>query len=332
VIVDGHLDLAWNALALGRRLEEQPPEGSVISLPALREAGVGLVFGTLFAEPAGRVGLADDFTYRQPREASLIARAQVGWYQGSGITLIRDREQLAGYLRGWRRGQLAAVLLMEGADPVESPADVARWAALGVRIVGPAWAETRYSAGTGKPGGLTPAGVELLREMAEAELILDLSHLADQAVDEALGLWRGPVIASHSNARALTPGDRQLPDSTLAEVGRRGGVVGVSFYRGHLRPDDGAARLGDVAAHVLHVARATGGPEHVGLGSDLDGGFGAKDAAIPNLGRLDDLGDLLNRSFNRAQVEGIMAGNWLELLLHHLAPVPADRSEPKEDL
>jgi membrane dipeptidase len=123
---------------------------------------------------------------------------------------------------------------MEGADPIEDPSQLGRWVDAGVRIVGLAWGRTRYSGGTGAPGGFTPLGRRLLEAMARKKLILDLSHLAERAVREALEAWRGPVIASHSNARALAPGDRQLSDQTVAEIARRGGVVGVSFYKKHL--------------------------------------------------------------------------------------------------
>ena len=83
--------------------------------------------------------------------------------------------------------------------------------------------------------------------MKRRQLILDLSHMADQAVADAFALWRGPIMASHSNSRELVPGDRQVTDQTVAEIAQRGGVVGVSFYRDHLRRS-GRATLDDVAA------------------------------------------------------------------------------------
>src|SRR5436305_12138086 len=120
---------------------------------------------------------------------------------------------------------------MEGADPIETPAQLGAWTERGVRIIGPAWGKTRYSGGTGAPGGLTELGRQLLRAMRRKHVILDLSHMADQAVADAFALWRGPIMASHSNARAIVPGDRQLTDGSVAEIGRRGGVLGISFYQ-----------------------------------------------------------------------------------------------------
>src|ERR1700730_19128214 len=146
---------------------------------------------------------------------------------------------------------------MEGADPVETPSQRGRWTDRGVRIIGPAWGPTRYSGGTGAPGGLTELGVRLLKAMRRKRVILDLSHMADQAVAEAFALWRGPIMASHSNARAIVPGDRQITDATAAEVAQRGGMLGVSFYQHHLRKS-GQASLEDVVRHTEHLARAAG--------------------------------------------------------------------------
>jgi membrane dipeptidase len=203
---------------------------------------------------------------------------------------------------------------MEGADPIEDVGQVEDWKELGVRIVGPAWSGTRYAGGTGAPGGLTELGFALLREMERNGLLLDLSHLAEQAVRDALDGWRGPLLASHSNAQALVPGDRQLADGTLREIGARGGVVGVNLFARFLRADQRPARLDDVVRHVRHLAAATGGVEHVGLGTDLDGGFPAAATPLRRLERLAELGPRLRRHFSALQVEGVLGGHWLEFL------------------
>jgi membrane dipeptidase len=130
-------------------------------------------------------------------------------------------------------------------------------------------------------------------------------------------------MASHSNARELVPGDRQVTGDTVAEIARRGGVVGVSFYQQHLRAK-GRATLEHVVQHIVHHARAAGGPEHVGIGTDLDGGFDARYAPFDSLASLKELPARLRLHFNRAQVEGIMGGNWLAFLARSL-PQPASR-------
>ncbi len=317
MIVDAHLDIAWNALAHGCRFDAPPARGHLVSRPALEAAGVGIVFCTIFCPPGGRA-LAGGFGYETPREAHLIARAQLGYYRSVGLPLIRDRRDLDRHLRRWRRQGPAGVLLMEGADPIESPGQMGWWAEQGVRIVGPAWGRTRYAGGTGEPGGLTPAGVELLRAMRSTGTILDLSHLADRALTEALELWDGPVMASHSNARRLVPGDRQLEDGTVMEIAARGGMVGVSFCGGHLRADGRRPRLQDVVEQIAHLARVAG-VEHVGLGTDLDGGFTAERAPLRRLEQLGELRRLLLRRFTGRETEGILGGNWIEFLRRNLA-------------
>lgn len=320
MIVDAHLDIAWNAVAHGRGFLGPPAPGYVISRQSLVAAEVGLVFATIYCAPA-RAGrsMRTRFVYENAHEANLVATTQVNYYRACGLPLIGDRKELAAHARGWRKGRLAAVLLMEGADPIETPSQLGAWTDRGVRIVGPAWSGTRYSGGTGAPGGLTELGRQLLKAMRRKKVILDLSHMADQAVADAFELWRGPIMASHSNSRDLVSGDRQLTDASVAEIARRGGIVGVSFYGRHLRKS-GRVTLDDVVRHVVHHARAAGGPEHVGLGTDLDGGFSAKEAPIDSLAKLKELPARLRLHFNRAQVEGILGGNWLDFLSRSLPP------------
>jgi len=323
LIVDAHLDIAWNAISAGRPFLGPPAPGYMVSRPTLVAAEVGLVLATLYTAPARAVRpMRTRFVYENAHEAYVMATAEVNYYRACELPLVRDQAELAAYARGWKKGRLAAVLLMEGADPVEDPSQLGAWTDRGVRIIGPAWRATRYSGGTGMPAGLTELGRQLLKAMRRKHVILDLSHMADQAVADAFASWRGPIMASHSNARALVPGDRQVTDETVAEIARRGGVVGVSFYQQHLRAT-GRATLEDVVRHIVHHARAAGGPEHVGIGTDLDGGFDARHAPFDSLARLKELPARLRLHFNRAQVEGIMGGNWLAFLARSLPPPPS---------
>ena len=320
MIVDAHLDIAWNAVADGRGFLGAPAPGYLVSRSSLVGAGVGLVFATLYCAPAtGRRAMRTRFVYENAHEANLMATAQVNYYRTCGLDLITNRKALADYATGWRKGKLAAVMLMEGADPIETPAQLGAWTDRGVRIIGLAWSRTRYSGGTHAPGGVTELGRQLLKAMRRKKVILDLSHMADQAVADAFELWRGPIMASHSDSRTFVPGDRQLTDESVAEIARRGGVVGVSFYARHLR-SSGRATLDDVVRHIVQHAKSAGSPEHVALGTDLDGGFDGKLAPIDSLTKLKELPPRLRRHFSRAQVDGIMGGNWLEFLARSLPP------------
>ena len=314
VIVDAHLDIAWNAVSSGRGFLAPPDPGYLVSRSSLVTGGVGLIFATLYTAPA-RAGrsMRTRFVYENAHEAQIMAVAEVNYYKSCGLQMIGDKAELKVYVGGWKKGQLAAVLLMEGADPIEDPSQLGAWTGMGVRIVGPAWGGTRYSGGTGAPGGLTELGRQLLKAMRRKKVILDLSHMAQEAVEDAFKMWRGPIMASHSNSRSIVPGDRQITDATAREIARRDGVIGVSFYQKHLRTS-GRATLADVEKHVLHLAQAAGGPERIGLGTDLDGGFDAREAPLSDLTELKELAAKLRRHFSRAQVEGVMGDNWIEFL------------------
>jgi membrane dipeptidase len=318
--VDAHLDIAYNALLNGHSFATEPPDGYAVSRSTLAAAGVGLVCATLMCAPkqarpqivalSGREPPLELF-YESVREASIIANAQIGYYASVGLRMLRTATELREYRSSWEPGQLAAILLLEGADAIERPDDAAWWFDRGLRIVGPAWTKTQYAGGTGAPGGMTTLGIQLLHEMAKLGYVLDISHLADQAIADALETWNGPIMSSHANARHLVPGDRQLADWAIRAIADRGGVLGISFHDGHLtagHPADPSV----VAEHAAYLATVAGDPVHVGIGSDLDGGFPTSRAAITNMDQLDTIEDELLKHFDPDEVSGILGRNWLD--------------------
>lgn len=343
-IVDAHLDLAHNVVDGGRDLtlpaadlrarEGRGAEQVTATLPELRRGGVALVFGTIFATPAGRdlgpaVPRSDQDRvagYRTPAEAEAMGLAQLavyeGWARDGLVRLVTSRTQLASHLAAWREDDVPGlVVLMEGADPIREPAALADWAARGLRIVGPAWSTTRYSAGTDAPGSLTPAGRELIAAANELGLAIDLSHLALDAAREALEL-ADRIAATHVHPHALAPTDRHLPDDVLAAVARRGGVIGVTLVNYFLDPgwEPGSGRPVTVAEHwarhAAHIAGVTGW-DHVGIGTDLDGGVGLEEtpAEIDTVADLHVLGDAVPPEARA----GVLGGNWLRWLEATLA-------------
>jgi membrane dipeptidase len=215
---------------------------------------------------------------------------------------------------------------MEGADGVRQPAELPTWFGAGVRILGPAWAGTQYAGGTGEPGPFTRAGRSLLQMMAELGLILDLSHLADKGVEEALEHYPGPLIASHSNARALlSPDDsqRHLSDETIRRIARRKGIIGVVLFKNFVRKGIKSSdprhlvTLDDVVTQIDHMCQLAGHVNHIGLGSDFDGGFGLEHSptGLDSIADLPRIGEALGRrGYTATDVEAIMGGNWLNLL------------------
>lgn len=348
-IVDAHLDIAYNALRHGRdflldveeiREKEENPgpyQGvATVSLPQLREAGAVLVFGTLFTMPLRSAALLDGdttLTYRDEQQAHRQAMDQLDYYQrlvdeeNNHLRLVTDLRVLNEVLDSQQDDQplLGIMLSMEGADPIREPEELELWAEKGVRAVGLAWDDTNYAAGTWRDSrhGLTSQGMTLLEIMADYKMILDLTHMNEQASLEALDRYDGPIVASHSNARALVPGQRQISDMLIQRIGEHDGVIGIALFNPFLRANQ---QIGDpkelvsldhVVAHIDHICQTLGDAAHVGLGTDMDGAFGADDIPSP-MDSIADLPLLAERlrmyGYGEEDIARIMGGNWLNLL------------------
>ncbi|MDP6528804.1 MAG: membrane dipeptidase [Gemmatimonadota bacterium] len=351
-VVDGHLDMAFNRFFAGRdprrsaleiRREERDssrgPFGGacMVGLPELRAGRVAVVFGTQFLLPESALESIPELdaekippgtVYRTAEEAEEFAKGQLDFYRelgreaGSGFRMIGSVADLDAVLAGWEddgTGDVGIVPLMEGADPIRSPGDAPAWFASGVRIVGLSWRRTRAAGGTGAPGPLTDEGRELLPALSAAGMVLDLSHAAEESFFEALELFDATVIASHSNPRALCPGDRQLSDSMISALASRGGIIGMVPYNRMLATGDAAKRvpMRRVAEAAHHVAQLAGTHRAVAIGSDFDGGFGAESSpegldTVADLPRL--AGGLADLGFTDGEIADILGGNWIRLL------------------
>ena len=209
------------------------------------------------------------------------------------------------------------MLLLEGSDPLRSPDDVAEWFEAGLRIVGLAWRRTRFAGGTGTPGPLTAGGHRFGATLDAVGIIHDASHLAEESFWQLLDRSGGPVMASHSNCRSIVPTDRQLSDEMIRAIAARGGVIGINFFDKFLLPPSEfgkrRATLADVVRHVRHMCDVVGDVEHVGVGTDMDGGFGAnipqEIATAADLPRLADA--LAAHGFSSVETAGILSENWL---------------------
>jgi membrane dipeptidase len=325
--IDGHLDLAYLALC-GRDLRVACPDPAVgcISLPALREAGVGLVLATVFTEP-GVTDRSQPFGYGSSDDlddAEQAGRRQLEVYhrldaQGE-IGIVRSRGDLDVQATG---PGPRAVLLMEGADPIRCPDDAGQWFARGVRVVGLSWAAgTRYAGGNGNPGPLTPLGIELVRALDDLGIVHDASHLADEAFEGLAANARGAIVATHSNCRALA-GDsqRHLRDEQIAEIGKRGGIVGLNLFAKFLAPG-GRATISDCVAHLERVCGIMGHRRGIGLGSDMDGGFDPTElpAGLDHPRKLEALAEALHDAgWPDQDIEGFRHANWRRFLQRALS-------------
>jgi len=354
LIVDAHSDIAWNALTFGRdvlrpvMITRELERGTLtpsrnrgqalVGWPEWLLGRVAVVFASLFAAPAHRAEAGwEVLHYATPDAARSLLLAQLDYYERlvgenpEKLMLLRTRRDLDGLMQAWqsndlRERRVGLLLMMEGAEALRHPDELPEWQARGLRLLAPAWAATRYAGGSGEPGGFTAAGRRLLEVTAELGLMLDLTHLDDAGVLEALDSFPGTLLASHSNPRALGHSlyaNRHLTDAAIRRLAERGGVMGIVPYNRFLRrgweyPDPRqSVSLDDVFAHIDYVCQLVGNASHVGLGSDFDGGFGLESipVGLDSVADLGLIGDTLSRhGYPAAQVEAVLSGNWLGLL------------------
>jgi membrane dipeptidase len=349
LIVDAHEDLAWNMLTFGRDytlsahvIRERERGGSaplhngdtLLGWPEYQRGQVAVVFSTLFAAPIRRrEGDWDKWCYQDTAEARALYQTQLDLYHRLAdehpqkFHLILKRDDLQTVWDHWlleeaEEHPVGLVILMEGAEAVGDPEELEEWWQGGVRIIGPAWAGTRFCGGTREPGPLTKEGYALLETMAEFGFILDISHMDERSALQALDVYPGTVIASHSNAQALLKGldsNRHLPDRVIHALLERDGVIGVMPVNPFLLP---GWRRGDprqqvtlhqVVAQIDYICQLAGDARHVGLGSDFDGGFGLQSVPVEvdSIADLQKLSPLLaEKGYTDEDIAAILGENW----------------------
>ncbi|PAP78726.1 hypothetical protein BSZ37_09615 [Rubrivirga marina] len=307
VVLDGHVDTPTLMLDRGYQFGERHRSDHV-DLPRMAEGGLDGAFFSIYV--ARSYGEGQAATDRALAMIEAVNRQVAGL---DGATLVRTAD---GVLDARQRGETAVLLGLEGGHALQGSPEVLRLlAANGIRYVTlthsntNAWAD----ASTDAPrwGGLNRLGRELVTEMNRLGVLVDLSHVSDDAFEDALAVTRAPVILSHSSCRALHRHARNVTDDMLRALADNGGVIMINYFAAYL----GAGRidLDDVLDHVQHAAEVAG-VDHVGLGSDFDG--------VPRLPV--GLGDatrlpyvthgLLARGFSEADVRKILGGNVLRVL------------------
>lgn len=340
-VFDGHNDVAL------RILDGEDPserlEGGHLDLPRAREGGLDGGIFAVWVDPEG-----EDPLGRTLRRVESLT----GWLDATpGVRPVLRARDLG---RAERAGEVAAVVGVEGGYGVRDDLRAARRLfEFGVRCLTLTWMEpTEWADAAGEPprhGGLTAFGARLVDRLQELGIVVDVSHASDRATDRVLERSEGPVLASHSGARAVAEHPRNLPDRLLEKVAAAGGAVGVNFFPGYLDaaygerfepfrrgsgPDVFTPRgrealeveVADLAPvgldrlmeHLDHVA-SVAGVDSVGLGSDFDG--------VPTLPRgMRDVRDLprltrrlLERGWTAPSVRAALGTN-LRRVLEELLP------------
>lgn len=350
LIFDAHLDLSMNALEWNRDITQSVADirrreagrtdkidraRGTVALPDMRRGKIGLCVATQIGRYVGSGNPLPG--WHSPEIAWAQTQGQLAWYrameEAGEMVQIVDATGLKRHVELWSGNPppdapIGYILSLEGADSIRTPKHLEQAYAQGLRALGPAhYGAGRYSPGTHLPGPLTPIGRELVQEMDRLGMILDATHLSDEAFWEVLELFQGPIWASHSNCRKLVPDQRQFDDDQIKALIARGAVIGGAldawmmvpgWIRGTTTPETSGVKLEHLIDHWDHICQLAGNANHIGIGTDLDGGYGLEQSpgdidTIADLNRLPDM--LSKRGYAKNDIPRVMHGNWVDFLL-----------------
>jgi membrane dipeptidase len=348
--IDAHLDLSMNALEWNRDLRrpiaeingrekgltDKPDRGNgVVSLPELRKGEIGLVVATQIGRYVGPDNPLPG--WHSPEQAWAQTQGQLAWYKAmeedGEMVQITNMEGLEKHIKLWKYAKSTSnkpvgyILSLEGADSIVTIKHLEQAYRYGLKAIGPAhYGPGRYANGTDATGKMGKEGLELLKEIEHLGIILDATHLCDDAFWQAMDNFNGHVWASHNNCRALVDHNRQFSDEMIRELVDRRAVIGAAldawmmvpgWVRGASTPKEMNCNLEVMIDHIDHICQIAGNSLHVGIGTDLDGAFGKEQCpydleTIADLQKVPAL--LKKRGYNELDIENMMHGNWLRFL------------------
>lgn len=340
---DAHLDLGLNGVDWNRDLRQSVDDiraqeialqmttsgrrTNTLSLPELRKSGVSTCLATLLARQEQHINHPLGWT--TPHACYAMAHAHLAYYralQRDGLVrMIRTQADLKSHVEQYEREPLTCplgfILAMEGADPLLTPDTVEEFYEHGLRAIGLThYGTNRYGGGTRSEVGLSLNALPLLEKIEQLGITVDVTHLSDVSFWQLLDRFSGRIHASHQNSRRLASWQRQFSDEQYQAVIERDGVIGIAFdiimlqegfVPGHSARE---ATIATAVDNIDIICQLAGNVRHVGLGTDLDGGYGSEQTPA-DLDRYSDLmviPDLLEkRGYTADDIAAIMHGNWL---------------------
>jgi len=331
---DAHLDLSMNAMEWNRDLTlpvheirkgelgmlDKPDRAkNMVSLDAMRKGNIGLCVATQIARYVKKDN--DLPGWNSPQQAWAQTQGQLAWYKAmenlGEMTQITNLKQLDKHLETWKKSDvnkpIGYILSLEGADSIITIDHLDKAYEQGLRAIGPAhYGPGTYAHGTDSVGGIGHKG--------------KATHLCDVSFWETMDVYNGPVWASHNNCRAFVNHNRQFTDEQLTELIQRDAVVGIAldawmlvpnWIRGVSTPEDMGVSLIQMIDNIDHICQLAGNSLHVGIGTDLDGGFGKEQApadmdTIADLQKIPEM--LSKKGYNTQDIENIMHKNFLNFL------------------
>lgn len=351
-ILDAHLDLSMNAMEWNRDLTwpveairasekgmtDKPDRGkNTVSFEAMRKGNIGICVATQIAR---YVKSGNNLPgWKSPHQAWAQTQGQLAWYRTmedkGELFQIRTKSDFNAHFEKWKMDNehtpIGYILSLEGADSIVHLDYLHKSYEDGLRAIGPAhYGPGTYAFGTDSVGGIGIKGKELLKEVQELKLILDATHLCDQSFWETMDVYEGPVWASHNNCRKFVNHNRQFNDDQIIELIQRKAVIGMAldawmmvpnWIRGKSTPQSTGVSLEHTIQNIDHICQLAGNSLHVGIGTDLDGGFGLEQSPkdIDTIADLQKIPAMLRkRGYDPCDIENIMHGNFVRFLQKHL--------------
>ena len=349
-IIDAHLDLSMNAMEWNRDLTkpvseirareagrtDKPDRGKgVVSLPALRAGNIGMVVATQI----GRYVAPDNKLpgWHSPEQAWAQTQGQLAWYKAmedaGEMIQLNNLAAFEKHIALWNDGKandkkpIGYILSLEGADSFVTVDHLEKAWQYGLRAAGPAhYGPGRYANGTDATGKMNANGLALLKKMEALNVILDATHLCDDAFWQAMDHFNGHVWASHNNCRALVNHNRQFSDDQIKILIERGAIIGGAldawmmvpgWQRGLSTPENTGCNLEKLIDHMDHICQLAGNTSHICIGTDLDGAFGKEQCPydIDTIADLQKLIPLLSkRGYTQTDIENILHGNFIRFI------------------
>jgi membrane dipeptidase len=348
MIFDAHLDLAMNALEWNRNLRwtveeiresergmsDKPDRGNnTVSFDAMRRGNIGLCVATQIARYVKKGSKLPG--WNSPEQAWAQTQGQLSWYREmervGQLKQITDLSELKRHLNQWEddveNQPIGYILSLEGADSIVSMEHLEMAYENGLRAIGPAhYGPGTYAHGTDSSGGIGEKGKELLKHVERLNLILDATHLCDESFWETMEHYQGAIWASHNNCRKFVNHNRQFSDEQIKELINRKAVIGMAldawmmvpnWIRGVSIPSSMKVSLEQTIENIDHICQLAGNSEHVGIGTDLDGGFGLEQCPveIDTIADLKKIPDMLRKKgYTALDIEKVMSLNFIKFL------------------
>lgn len=322
ILFDGHNDLPWTMRARANssfeEIDIRQPTEFHTDIPRIREGGLKAQFWSVYV-PASTATTGNSF---------VMTMEQIDLVHDM-LKTYPETFELASTAKDVRRivdqGKVASMMGIEGGYSIENQLSlIKRFYDRGVRYMTLThsktipWADSATD--DAKHDGLTKFGEQVILEMNRVGMLVDISHVSIDTMEDALRVSKAPVIFSHSSARAVCDHPRNVPDSVLQKLPENGGVVMINFMSGYVAPTDvlkenprARGTIFDVCDHIDHVVKVAG-IDHVGIGSDFDGvsslPVGLEDVSkYPYITQI-----LMDRGYSKQDIHKLLGENVLRVL------------------